>query len=182
MDLVRQEALQHALVLRCQLGDPAAMEELYLRHDARIAYYLRRLLGRDEVDDVRQEVWLTVLRRIGGLRHPEALVVWLYRIARSRAMNRIAQQLPAGTESPVELDELAGDASDDEAFGPEEAERIHRGLGRLPPRQREALVLKFMEDLSYEQIAEVTGSPVGTVRSRLHYAKAALRRLLENEP
>lgn len=158
------------------------MEELYLRHDPRVAYYLRRLLGRDEVDDVRQEVWLTVLRRIGGLRHPEALVVWLYRIARSRAMNRIAQQPTAGMESPVPVDELPGDASDDAAFGPEEAGRIHRGLGRLPPEQREALVLKFMEGLSYEQIAEVTGSPVGTVRSRLHYAKAALRRLLENEP
>lgn len=180
MDPVEQ-AIQHALVLRCQLGDQQALEELYLRHDRRMAYYLRRLLGRDDVDDVRQEVWLSVVHRIARLRHPEAFVVWLYRIARSHAMSRHGAAAQRPDASSASLDELPGDGPDDQAFTAEDAERIHRGLNQLPPEQREALVLRFMEDLSYEQIAEVTGTHIGTIRSRLHYAKQSLRRQLENE-
>jgi len=176
MDLVEQ-ALQHAVVLRCQLGDRRALEELYLRHDRRMAYYLRRLLGRDDVDDVRQEVWLTVVRQIARLRHPEAFVVWLYRIARNCAFSGRTGGL-ATNEPPTALEDLP-DTEEDDPFTPEHAERIHRGLNQLSAGHREVLVLRFMEDLSYEQIAEVTATHIGTVRSRLHHAKLALRRQLE---
>src|SRR2546422_298407 len=67
----------------------------------------------------------------------------------------------------------------DEAFSPEDAIAIHAALDRMTPEHREALILRFVEEMSYEQIAAVTGVSVGTVRSRLHYAKRALRHLLE---
>jgi RNA polymerase sigma-70 factor (ECF subfamily) len=74
------------------------------------------------------------------------------------------------------------DAADDaNGFDAEDAARIHAALDLLPPEQREVLVLRFVEAMSYEQIARVTSQPLGTVRSRLHYAKHALRTILENK-
>ena len=62
-----------------------------------------------------------------------------------------------------------------------DAEELHRGLGRIPPEQREVLVLRFFEEMSYEEIARVTGCTLGTVRSRIHYAKRALKSALERK-
>jgi RNA polymerase sigma-70 factor (ECF subfamily) len=70
--------------------------------------------------------------------------------------------------------------NEDDTFSAEDAARIHAGLDRLDPAQREVLVLRFLEELSYEQIGEIVDCPLGTVRSRIHYAKAALRRVLES--
>lgn len=176
------QALERVLVLKCQMGDTRALEDLYRRYHHPLGYYLRRLLDDDAAaEDAQQEVWLTVYRRIRGLRAPEAFAVWLYRIAHSRAVNRLARR-----RHDVSIDDAESGAADvaDESdaaneFSPEDAADIHRALGKLRPEHREVLVLRFMEDLAYEQIAEVTGCNLGTVRSRLHYAKLALRRELE---
>jgi len=173
-----EKARQQTLVVKCQLGDRAALEELFLLHQLALAYYLRRMLGREDVAEVQQEVWLTVIRRISRLKNVEAFVVWLYQIARNKAINRLTSR-----ETIASLEEVA--AAEQQAmepephFQPEDAARIHAALAKLSPAHREVLVLRFMEDLSYEQIAEVIGVGGGTVRSRLHYAKLALRRLLE---
>ena len=173
-----QQALERALVIRCQVGDRQALAELFVLHHRRLGYYLRRMLGRDEVDDVQQEVWLAVIRRIARLRSPEAFVVWLYQIARRKALDRLGQRKPpASLESEPTADLEAPEPELSEA----DAERIHGALNQLSPEHREALVLRFMEDLSYEQIAEVTGSSAGTVKSRLHYAKLALAKQLEQK-
>jgi RNA polymerase sigma-70 factor (ECF subfamily) len=180
------EILQRVLVLRCQTGDGRALEELYLRHSARLGYYLRRLLDGDDAAaaDVQQDVWLTVVRTIGRLRTPAAFTVWLYRVARTRAMDRLAASgngrvtLEADA-APGAMERAADDAEAE--FTPEDAAAIHAALGRIGRAQRDVLLLRFMEDLSYEQIAEVTGCPFGTVASRLHHAKQALRRELEKQ-
>ena len=169
---------QRVLVLKCQIGDGSAWDELYRRSNPPLGYYLRRLTGSDATaDDVQQEVWLTVVRNIARLKSPDAFRVWLYRIARSRAMSRLAEQ-----HCYVALDEQAvalSEVSEDEPFSPRDAARVHAALANLSPGHREVLLLRFMEDLPYEQIAEVVGCSVGTVRSRIHYAKCALRRQLE---
>jgi RNA polymerase sigma-70 factor (ECF subfamily) len=177
MDPIEQ-ALHRTLVARCQLGDRQALEDLFLRHNRRLAYYLRRMLGRDDVEDIQQEVWLTVIRGIGRLRCPDAFVVWLYEIARNKALNRLAQRsaiLSLDAENAAEEAEYQPEPE----FSPADAARIHEGLARLNPAHREVLVLRFMENLSYEQIAELTNCNTGTVRSRLHYAKRALLHQLE---
>ena len=184
MDAIEQ-ALHQALVLRCQLGDRRALEELFLRHNGPLGYYLRRMLDRDEVADVQQEVWLTVLRRIGRLRSPGAFVVWLYQIARNEAIDRRGAARPpavplADEHGPEDLGGGGGGGNADPGFSSEDAAAIHAKLSQLSPEHREVLLLRFMEDLSYEQIAEVTGCGVGTVRSRLHYGKSAPRKLLED--
>jgi RNA polymerase sigma-70 factor (ECF subfamily) len=160
------------------MGDRQALEGLFLRHNPRLVYYLRRMLSRDEVDDVQQEVWLTVIRRIGRLRRPEAFTVWLYQIARSKALNRLADRCGG---LPLDQENVPEEAADEQepVFSASDAARIHEGLAQLNPIHREVLVLRFMENLSYEQIAEVIHRNTGTVRSRLHYAKRALLQQLE---
>lgn len=176
MDSVEQ-LLQRTLVVRCQLGDRRAMEELFLRYNRSLGYYLRQMLGRDDVVDVQQETWLTVIRTIGRLRCPEAFAVWLYRVAHNKAMSRLTKR---GTTASLD-DDVAAEIIEDSPFefSPSDAARIHTEMAKLTDKHREVLMLRFIEDLSYEQIAEVVGCTPGTVRSRLYYAKAALRMRLE---
>ncbi len=149
------------------------MHELFNLHNPSLANYLRRLLGRDDVADRQQETWLSVLRSISCLKDPEAFLVWFYTIARSKAFTPAA-----GGRSPAAFDT---DASESAASPPEEslaapdAQHISAGLDRLSTEHREVIVLRFMQDLSYEQIAAIVGCTTGTIRSRLHYAKLALR-------
>jgi RNA polymerase sigma-70 factor (ECF subfamily) len=170
-----QRLYEQFLVVRFQAGDDHAFTEIVERYNDRLSYYLRRLLGgANPVDDVLQETWLAAFRGLSGLRSPRALSVWLYRIARNAAL---AERRGAGTW-PVLTDEPAAPqpTEQDPEFVPADATRIHAALGRLRPEHREVLVLRFLAELSYEDIGDVVGCPVGTVRSRLHYAKRELRR------
>ena len=174
------EILERILVLKCQTGDTHALEELYLRHSARLGYYLRRLLDDASAADVQQEVWLTVVRKIARLKAPEAFTVWLYRIARTRALDRLkAASNGAVLESDSSPGVLDQATESDPEFSPEDAAAIHAALDRISLAHRDVLLLRFMEDLSYDQIVEVIGCPFGTVASRLYHAKQALRRELE---
>jgi RNA polymerase sigma-70 factor (ECF subfamily) len=167
------------LVLRCQTGDEDAYRELVGRFGPRLRYFLRKLVGQiDRADDLAQEVWIDVLRQLPRLRDAAAFTTWLYRIAHGKAMldGRRNGRAPA-TIPDVEW---IADKEED-TFSADDAARIHAALDRLEPAQREALVLRFLEELSYEEIGEIVECPLGTVRSRIHYAKAALQRLLKNE-
>ena len=174
-----EAARQQTLILRCQLGSRSAMEELYLRFNQPLGYYLRRLLNCDDSKDVEQEVWLAVIRRIGRLRAPEAFVVWLYQIARSKAINRLADR-----RALLSLEEQDGEILVDDSeqeFTSDDVASVHGAMSQLSTAHREVLVLRFMENLSYEQIAEVIGCKLGTVRSRIHHAKLALRNHLKKQ-
>jgi RNA polymerase sigma-70 factor (ECF subfamily) len=166
------------LTLRCQAGEPAAFAELIATFERPLRYYLVKLLGdEDRAYDVLQEVWLKVVHSIRQLVEPAALRVWLYRLAhgvavdqiRRRRVRQVAEQERAAPEDAAEPDP---------DFTVIDAHAIHRALDELPSLQREALVLFFLEDLSLQGIAEVLQCPVGTVKSRLYYAKLALRDLL----
>lgn len=171
---------ERLLVLRCQAGDQAAFEELIRRYDQRLRYYLRRMLpGEDRVADALQETWFDVFRKAPRLRDPAAFPAWLYRIARNHA--NLQHRRAPRQEEPL-LEENLRQTDTAEEFSAEDAAGIHAALGRLSPEHREVLVLRFMEQMTYEQIAEVTGSRLGTVQSRIHYAKAALRRELGDRP
>ena len=169
------------LVLRCRRGDQAAMEELIRRWERRLFYYIRRLVD-DEEDawDVLQDTWVKVIRGIGSLREANSFPAWLYRIARNTAMSRLRRRYAdlAFLEA-VEPHQDPGTNSMDFSF--EDAERVHSALGKLPVPQREVLTLQFLEDLSIEEIAEVVGAAPGTIKSRLHFAKRALRKVLEED-
>ena len=126
---------------------------------------------------MQQDISLAVIRNIARLKTTEAFTVWLYRIARSKAI-RYLYAHPG--DVPLDEEPLAvTDLPDDETFDAADAARVHSALDKLKPEHRDVLLLRFMESLSYEEIAEVVECGVGTVRSRIHYAKCALRRQLE---
>jgi RNA polymerase sigma-70 factor (ECF subfamily) len=109
---------------------------------------------------------------------PGAFNTWLYRIARNRACVVLRRRQPSSL--PMEDAEQVTDPSAEElSFSPEDGQRIHAALDEIALEHREVLVLRFLEDMTYEDIAAVTGCQIGTVKSRLYYAKRALRRILE---
>jgi RNA polymerase sigma-70 factor (ECF subfamily) len=188
MTEIAQRLYERVLVLRCQAGDEAAFGEIVERYSPRLRYYLRKMLGKaHDADDVLQEVWFDVLRGISRLSEPGAFPAWLYRVARDRAFRQLRRRRPP--DRPLEEADLAteggggggGAGGDDGDFSAEDAERVHAALDRVVPEHREVLLLRFVEGMAYEDIARVTGCRLGTVRSRLHYAKRALRRILEEE-
>jgi RNA polymerase sigma-70 factor (ECF subfamily) len=168
---------ERVLVLRCQARDEAAFEEIVGRYTPRLRYYLRRMLGGVQAaEDALQEVWLDAFRGLPGLVEPGAFPAWIYRLARDRAFREVRRRrswLPLEKLDPI--DEAAGA----DEFSTEDAAQIHQALEALLPEHREVLVLRFLESMTYEQIAGIVGCPLGTVRSRLHHAKRALRRIIE---
>ncbi|MBY0455980.1 MAG: sigma-70 family RNA polymerase sigma factor [Gemmataceae bacterium] len=159
--------------MRCRRGDPVALEELVRTYEHRLLYFVRRLVA-DEADawDVLQQTWVRVLRGVHRLDDPRCLVPWLYRIARNAARNHNRDRDPP--HEPL-LDHPA--AVEPPRF--DDAEAVHRGLLKLSRPHREVLTLFFLEDLTVDEAAAVLDVPAGTVKSRLHYARQALRKVLD---
>ncbi len=180
---------ERVLVLRCQTGDEAAFAEIVTRYTPRLRVYLRQMLGgrggdAHAAEDALQDVWLDCFRSVGRLTDAGAFAAWLYRIARDRAYRILRRRRGVvGTMTPMDdasnVPATADDADADATPAAEVAVIVHASLERLPHEQREVLLLRFIEEMSYEQIASAVGCGVGTVRSRLHYAKRALRREIE---
>lgn len=143
-------------------------------------YFLRRLTTTEaDAWDLLQETWLKVLSSLKTLRDTRAFPAFLYQVARNTAISRLrhrkSDEHPTISQCP--LDESL-ESPEDEISLYDRAEQVHHALDQLPLPQREALTLYFLQDLSLEEIAAVLGVPVGTVKSRLHYGKWAIRRLL----
>lgn len=169
--------IEQLLLLRCQMGDKDALAELIYRYERPLRYFINRLLDNSEMtEDIFQDIWLTVISRIHGLREIDSFPAWLYRIAR----NKVYQQHRI-KKTKLELDEniAVENHAEDDDFSGEDAVKVHKGLKELPPEFREVLMLRFLEQMSYEQIAEVLNCKLGTVRSRLYYAKISLKKELE---
>jgi RNA polymerase sigma-70 factor (ECF subfamily) len=169
------------LVLRFQAGDETAFERLFELHGGPLKYYLRRLLeSEDRADDAAQTTWLLVLRNIRKLRQLGAFRSWLFSIARNEALKRLKAAKRDLLLLARDLD--AGEVSSDEPeFGAEDAHLLHKAMDRIHPIHREVLVLRYIEEMSYEQIAVVVACNIGTVRSRMHNAKRAVRKLLKGD-
>ena len=169
------------LARRCKRGESQAWRMLVGRYEKRLLYFIRRLVD-DERDawDVLQQTWMSAVKSIGKLEEPRALRTWLYRIARNESINHLrrdGRRMEASDSEAVE--NVVDDSADDDTWSTETAEQVHAALARLPRRHREVLTLHFLEDASVEEIATVLDVPAGTVKSRLYYARAALREQLE---
>jgi RNA polymerase sigma factor (sigma-70 family) len=159
-----------------------AFREIVSLWERRLFFYLRRLAGDEqEAWDLLQQTWLKALRGLGSIREPRRLNAWLYTLARRTAADRI-RELAADRQRHADeavLDEIADDSPDPEEF--ENAALVHWGLDRLELTQREILTLFFLEDFSLAEVGEILGLPPGTVKSRLHRAKTALREIIQRE-
>jgi RNA polymerase sigma-70 factor (ECF subfamily) len=178
-DALRQ-IQERLLVLCAQEGNRDAFSRLVDLYDRRLLYFVRRILGDpDGALDVLQSVWLNVHRKLGKLRSPDAFRVWLYRIAHDEAISELRRK----TRRPVLIEHVetlqSVDETSIEATAFDNVELVHRALQDLSVDHRRVLTLRFLEDMSIEEIADVIGLSSGTVKSRLHYAKLALRRRIE---
>lgn len=173
-----QQAQYAWIALRCQTGEPGAFEDLVAAFERPLLYYAASLTGSpDSALDVLQEVWIRVFRGIRKLHDPNALRSWLYSIAHGLAVDRIRSNASRQRAEQIQLDDFQ--ESEEPSFANEDAAAIHEALGRVSAIHREVLVLHFLEDLPIAEIAVIVGSSEGTVKSRLHYAKRAMKQILE---
>jgi RNA polymerase sigma-70 factor (ECF subfamily) len=168
----------HLLVLRCQTGDEGAFAALFHELGPRTLRYLQGLVG-DAADDVQQELWLAVFRGLSSVGNPGAFRTWLFRTTRHRALDflrRRNREREVFVEPDPEVADVAVQAEGDD---PLESVLSDQALARLPAAQREVLMLRLRDDMSYAEIALVVGCPVGTVRTRLHHARRKLHEQLK---
>ena len=125
-----------------------------------------------------QDVWATVYRKLPRWRARQAFFVWVYRIAYTEAM-KVVRTESRYVELPEAVEMALEDGDGNDEFAEEDARLLNAALDRIKQPFREVLVLKFIEEMSYEDLSEAIGVPIGTVRSRIHYAKKALREELE---
>jgi RNA polymerase sigma-70 factor (ECF subfamily) len=173
------------LMLRFQKGEVRAFEELVRRHRAPVFSFLLRLTGdRGRAEDLCQETFLRVVRAADGW-EPRALFrTWLYAVARNQAQDEARRKAFRRTDPEADP---AGTAAASDDPGPEEAAagallrpKLEAALASLPAEQREVFLLREHAGLRFPEIADVTGVPENTVKSRMRYALEALReRLLE---
>lgn len=155
---------------RCRSGDAAALNVLVQRHRGKLIRVACNIL-RDtfEAEDVAQEAFIRGFRELRNLRDDRAFSAYLYRICVRLCMDRLRSRRP----EPAEFDAIQGD----EGSAVEDRVVIQKLLAELNPELRTTLVLREIEQLSYEEVAEVMHVPVGTVRSRLHTARERFREL-----
>jgi RNA polymerase sigma-70 factor (ECF subfamily) len=172
-----QQLYEQTLVLRSQIGDETAFRELLELHGPHLLRYTRKMMESSPtlVEDLVQEIWVAIYRDLPGLLDAGKFRPWAFRIARDRIYReyrkrKIALEPLVEAES-MELVEVREEAVD--------SEQLRHGLALIAPQHREVLVLRFFEEMSYEEIARVTNCTLGTVRSRIHYAKQALKDALE---
>jgi RNA polymerase sigma-70 factor (ECF subfamily) len=180
--LTNKDAILHELlILRCKRGDERAFTELIRLWEKRLFFYIRRLVATEEdAWDVLQQTWLKVLQGIKSLKESGSLPTWLYKIARRVAMSQWRGNYREQSHlAEKALQREATREDENQAF--DDADQVTTALSRISIDHREVLTLYFLEDLSLDGIAEVLGIPLGTVKSRLSYAKRALRSVIEQE-
>jgi RNA polymerase sigma-70 factor (ECF subfamily) len=160
----------------------ASIVEAYRPRVQRIAY--GAVGNAQEADDVAQDVFVKVWQNLDRYVQGASFASWLYRITVNTAIDRLRRRRPS-----VSLDDLSGEAiSDPSGERPEQVtlqrdttQRVRRAIAALPPAARMTLLLREYEQLSYKEIAEVLQVPIGTVMSRLNYARQALKRSLADQ-
>jgi len=185
-----------ALVERCRRNDEAAFSEVVERYKNKVYHYIYRMVGSsDDAEDLTQEVFLRMYASLDSFRSQASLSTWLFRIAgnlcidhfrrsKKRRADAFSLDEPVGSESG-DFGEGASHEVADFSYEPhrllENAElgvQVQKALAQIPEKLRAVIVLHDMEDLPYEEIAQIVGCPLGTVKSRLFNARQQLRQKL----
>lgn len=173
------------LISRCQRGDEAAFEQLIRLHEKRV-YALCRRMCRNEDDalEAAQDTFLALWRGIGSYRADAAFSTWLYRLASNACLDLLRREKKRAGAVSLDDEEGAPELPDTAPQPQEAVERadtqnmVREALLSLPGDYRQILLLRETEQLSYAEIAEVTGLELGTVKSRISRARLALRNYL----
>ena len=165
------------IALRCQSGEASGFEDLVAVMEQPLLYYASKLAGSVEAAlDILQDVWVKAFRDIRGLKEPGSLRPWLYRITHGIAVDRIRRNASRERAEEAHIETLQG--SPEPLFTEEDSAAIHQALNEIGLKHREVLALHFLEDFSLAEIAAIVGCSQGTVKSRIHYAKLAVKEIL----
>jgi RNA polymerase sigma-70 factor (ECF subfamily) len=171
-------------VARARAGEPAAWESLFQRYQLPIYVYVFELVHQEQTSlDIVQETFVAAVRHLASLREDGKFGSWLFGIAHQKCLQRWRQQdrESAALEQIANTPEEFGEDPGELLIRREEEAQFMKLLGQLPPAHRSVLLLHFIEDFSLEEIARITGVHLGTVKSRMHYAKKSMRKLWEEK-
>jgi RNA polymerase sigma-70 factor, ECF subfamily len=174
--------LEQLPVAEARSGEPAAWDALFRRYQLPLYAYVFELVHNEQTSlDIVQETFIAAARHIGSLRDDGKFGSWLFGVAHQKCIQRWRRQSREEMlrdelfEAEVELDL----GPDDLLIRREQEDEFMNLLNHMPLPQRSVLLLHFIEEFSLEEIAGITGVPLGTVKSRMHHAKRALRKLVK---
>ncbi len=196
-DKEREQLQERRLVRRLKRGDDQAFAAIVRLYQQRVFNLVFRMIGnREEAEDVAQDVFVTVFQSASGFRGDSKFSTWLYRVTVNHCKNRLKYLGRRGRHRGRPLDEIAehelardtGGAQptyhahiprpDDLAVGRQLERMVQREIARLEEDHRVLIVLRDIQGLSYQEIQDVTGLNIGTIKSRLHRARLALKEAL----
>ena len=178
MPKVSQEDLE---IIQMTLSEATeAFGELVEKYQGRIYNSIVQVFGQRDAEDITQDAFVKAFRNLNSFRGNSSFYTWLYRIAFNTAVSHFRKQ--PSTKSIDELQEVIGGHLEDDGEGPDESmekiernQQIQRSLELLSEEHRTILILREVERMSYEMMANLFQVPVGTIRSRLHRARMCLR-------
>jgi RNA polymerase sigma-70 factor, ECF subfamily len=185
-DSTISDDLEQRLIARLTARDERAFTELVRAYERRVLGLVTRMIGnRDEAKEITQEVFFQVFKAIGSFRGESKLSTWIYRIAVNQCKNRVKylqvrhsdEQVPLGEARRANVGSI--DRPDEMMAGRQMEQIVQAAILRLEPSFRECLVLRDVEELSYEEIEQITSLNAGTVKSRIHRARGQLKDLVE---
>ncbi len=169
-----------SLIRSFTAGNEDAFRSLVKRHKEKVRNLVYITLGKpDEVDDITQEVFITVFRKLGAFRYESQFSTWLYRVTVNKCRDHIRRYKIRNLFSSlsVENDIPVSETHNEGAY--EVQEIVRQSIAKLPEKYRIPLILRDIEGLDYRQIAETLETEVGTVKSRIFRAREALKQMLE---
>jgi RNA polymerase sigma-70 factor, ECF subfamily len=179
-----EEQTDEQLVALAQEGNARAFELLVRKYQYKIIQLVSRLVGESDAPDVAQETFIKAYRALNGFRGQSAFYTWLYRIGINTAKNHIVSRgrRPANQDIDIADAEQYGhtehlsdvDTPESLLLSDEIKQKVAEVINKLPADLRQAITLRELEGLSYEEIAEVMDCPIGTVRSRIFRAREAI--------
>jgi len=180
-----EREIDQALVERVQQGDKKAFDLLVLKYQLRLSKLVSRFLrNQSDVPDVVQEAFIKAYRALPNFRGESAFYTWIYRIAINTAKNHLvsmSRKSPPGSIDVQDAEDYGASewlkeysSPEREALTTELETTVHRSMNDLPDDLREAVTLREIEGLSYEDIALIMDCPIGTVRSRIFRAREAI--------
>jgi len=191
------DEVESQLVRRLVQRDERAFNELVRAYERRVTALVFRMLGnRTEAEDLAQEVFVQVFKAIGSFRGDSKISTWIYRIAINLCKNRakylkvrhageqdeleaVAERVPLGEARKANVGQV--ERPDEAVAGKQVEEIVREAILKLEPTFRECLILRDVEELSYEEIEEITGLAEGTVKSRIFRARTQLKEMVERE-
>ena len=169
-----------ALVERCRSGDSGAFEELYRQHSGRLFNLVYRMTGPATAEDLLQDVFLQIHRKLAGFRGESTLATWMYRLTMNHCLDHLrGRHAQMGRVTDSLDDEDAAEPVDGAGIGsPVTRMDLERAIERLPPGCRAAFLLHDVEGFEHQEIGRILGISDGTSKSQVHKARLKLRAML----